>query len=97
MGLFPGASCWFARVTDSTTGRVSRTLVTVFVSVIIAAQKASRVWLKLTHAQTEKFDALDCTNSTVGETRVGSCAIGYELATVLERSRVSARTRALPA
>ena len=33
-----------------------------------------------TIAQTEKFDALDCTNSTVGETRVVVCATSYELA-----------------
>ena len=46
--------------------------------------------------QTEKFDELECTISTVGETCVVSCAIGYELA-FSERSRVSARTRALPA
>ena len=31
-------------------------------------------------AQTEKFDTLDCTNSTVGETCVVGCAAGYELA-----------------
>ena len=49
MGLFPGASGWFACVRNSTAGRVSRTLATGSVSVIIAAQKAPMVWLKLTH------------------------------------------------
>ena len=48
MGLFPGASCWFALVRNSTAWRVSRTLATVLVSVIIAEQKAPMVWLKLT-------------------------------------------------
>ena len=32
-----------------------------------------------TTAQNEKFEALDCTNSTAGETCVVGCALGYEL------------------
>ena len=48
MGLFPGACCWFALVRNSTTWRVSRTLATVLVSVVIAEQKVAMVWLKLT-------------------------------------------------
>ena len=59
-----------------------------------------------TVAQTEKFNALDCTNSTVGETRVGSCAIGYELASgaslgaltrVSKNESVACLTGSLPA
>ena len=176
MGLFPGASCRFPLVRNSTTWRVSRPIAIGLVSVIIAEQNAPIVWLKLTRvwndgtslkitnppftcssecslasvppasashhcngltlqeegiaicaesyeakssakalttqichfdgwtyadtvlpfpscvtttllqcsdstvARTEKFDALDCTNSTVGETCVVGCAVGYELA-----------------
>ena len=61
-----------------------------------------RVMMTLLHCsdstiETEKFDAIDCMNSTVGETGVVGCATGYKLAsaTVLECSRVSARTRVL--
>ena len=51
-----------------------------------------------TIAQNEKFDAVDCTNSTVGEIAswVAPLAPSMPPATILERSRVSARTRALP-
>ena len=45
------------------------------------AETYPRVWNDSTVAQTEQFDALDCTNSTVGEIRVGSFALlAYELA-----------------
>ena len=59
-----------------------------------------------TVAQTEKFDARDCTNSTVGETRVGSCAVGCELASgdslraltrVSKNESVACLTGSLPA
>ena len=59
-----------------------------------------------TIAQTEKFDALECTNPTVGETCVVGCAIGYELASgdslgaltcVSEKESVACLTRSLPA
>ena len=57
-------------------------------------------------AQTEKFDALDCTNSTVGETCVVGCATGFELASgdslraltcVSENESVAWLTGSLPA
>ena len=47
-GTLPSACCWFALVRNSTAWRVSRTLATVLVSMIIAEQKAPTVWLKLT-------------------------------------------------
>ena len=47
MGLFTGVCGWFALVRNSTCWRISRTLATVLVSVIIAEQKAPMVWLKL--------------------------------------------------
>ena len=174
MGLFPGASCWFALVRNLTTWRVSRTIATVLVSVIIAEQKAPMVWLTLTRVCgttaprskltslllrahqsasvppasashdcdgvalqeectdtcTESYEAkssattlttqichvdgwtyadtglqftscvtttlLQCSDSTIAQTWVALLATSLLLATVLERSRVSARTRALP-
>ena len=59
-----------------------------------------------TVAQTEKFDALDCTNSTVGETCVVGCAISYEhvsgdslraLTCVSKKESVACLTGSLPA
>ena len=57
-------------------------------------------------AQTEKFNALECTNSTVGETCVVGCAAGCGLASgdslrvltcVSENESVACLTRSLPA
>ena len=57
-------------------------------------------------AQTEKFDALDCTNSTVGGTCIVGCAAGYKLdsgdslralACVSENESVACLTGPLPA
>ena len=57
-------------------------------------------------AQTEKFDALDCTNSTVGGTCIVGCATGYKLASgdslgaltcVSENESVACLTGSLPA
>ena len=56
-----------------------------------------------TIAQTEKFDALDCTNSTVGGTCIVGCAPGYELASgdslraLSENESVACLTGSLPA
>ena len=54
MGLFAGASCWFSVVRNLTVWRVSRTLATGLVPVIIAEQKAPMVRLKLTGVCVER-------------------------------------------
>ena len=54
MGLFQGAFCRFALVRNSTTWRVSRTIATGLVWVIIAEQKVPMVWLKLTRVCVER-------------------------------------------
>ena len=112
MGLFPGASCWFGHEFDGWEGvadtcdgvRLGDNCGTEGVQGM--AETYPRVWNDSTIAQTEKFDALDCTNSTVGETRVGSCAIGYELASgdslraltcVSKNESVACLTGSLPA
>ena len=59
-----------------------------------------------TNAQNEKFEALDCTNSTAGETCFVGCALGYELVSgdslrtltcVSENESVVCLTGSLPA